>query len=609
MPDVPFLQRFLAELKRRHVFRVAAVYGATAFVVLQVADLLQEGLHLPEIFLTGVTVLALLGFPFALVLAWAYERTSAGVVRTGDASDSEIEALAHEPAARRWPVGLAALGGVALLVAGAWWVLGRPDTANARSYDSIVVLPFVDLSGDPENEYLGDGLAEELLNALVRIDGLNVASRTSAFAFKNTQIGASEIGDSLGVETVLEGSVRRSPGRLRITAQLIDTNTGFHLWSETYDRAPADLLDIQDELTDQIIGALRVQFEENSGDDDGVQQAAQRPTTQRGTEIPEAYDYYLQGRYFWNKRSAEDMNVAVGLFEKAIEADSSFAAAYASIAEAYAVPSGWADGTQEALDKAEQYARLALDIDPALAQAHNALAFVLFARDLDFRDSEASFIRAIELNPNYATARQWYAEVLVVTGRAAEAVEQAKLAEELDPTTIIRWNRARTLYLTGHFEEAIEKAAAIVNENRSMVSLALAIQADAYQMLRDHEAMLSVLATLVPPLNAALQDSLAASDQPIDVYFPGLLARAIDRDMGTRDLLQSPAQDSFEIFLSARAWTWVDRDTAIARLGELAARPDDADFRYEWSEVLADPAFAEIRADPRFAELNAQFGL
>ena len=198
MSETPGFQRLFAELKRRHVFRVAAVYGATAFVVVQVADLLQEALRLPEAFLTGTAVLALLGFPLAIVLAWAYERTSQGVQKTTPAAEGELEAIAAAPAAKRWPLGLAALAGSVLLALGAWWVLG-PDAAEAKSYDSIAVLPFVKLPGDPEDEFLGDGMAEELLNALFRIEGLDVASRTSAFAFKGTSVGMEAIADSLGV--------------------------------------------------------------------------------------------------------------------------------------------------------------------------------------------------------------------------------------------------------------------------------------------------------------------------------------------------------------------------------------------------------------------------
>jgi len=234
MSDTSRYQRFFAELKRRRVFRVAAMYGATAFVVLQVADLFQEGLELPQVFLRVVTVLSLLGFPVALVLAWAYERTPAGVRRTDPAQTGEIEEIVASAPAKRWPIGLAAAAGTALLLVGGWWGLGSPaapgggaapgdgqaaSESTGAGYSSIAVLPFVNvnMSGDPADEYFSDGLSEELLNVLAQIEGLKVAARTSSFAFKGRELDIREIGETLGVETILEGSVRRGADGLRIT--------------------------------------------------------------------------------------------------------------------------------------------------------------------------------------------------------------------------------------------------------------------------------------------------------------------------------------------------------------------------------------------------------
>ena len=595
MSETPAFQRLLAELKRRRVFRVAAVYGATAFVVVQVADLLQEALRLPEVFLTVAAVLALLGFPLAIVLAWAYERTSEGVQKTSPAAKGELEAIAAAPAAKRWPLGLAALAGAALLALGAWWVL-NPDRAEAKSYDSIAVLPFVNMTGDPEDEYLGDGMAEELLNALFRIEGLDVASRTSAFAFKGSSVRAEAIADSLGVETVLEGSVRRSPDRLRITVQLIDAETGFHVWSETYDRAPAELLDIQDDLTDQIMRALAVEL--------GAEESA--PDATRGTENAQAYDYFLQGRYFWNKRSADDMEVAIGLFERAIAADSGYAPAYAAIADARAVPTGWRDDAKASLDESERYARLALAIDPALAQAHTSLAFVLMMRDLDFAAAEASFRRALDLDPEYATAHQWYAELLSAMDRHDEAVHEIGLAVALDPTMIILWTAARTLYFAGRYQEAIAQADEVIEQGRGYVNSSRAYQMDSYEMLGDMEAYLEVVSEFPEGAGfaAEIRDSLAVTP-PDEV--PAMMARGQDRRLPSTDTLLAPGNGG--LFFSARAWAQPDADEAFERLDLLAADPMDVDTRVLWFGVLLDPAFDRLRQDPRYQELNARFGL
>ena len=595
------LTRFFAELKRRHVFRVTAVYGAASFGVLQAADILFPRIGLPDWTVTLVAALALAGFPLALVLSWAYERTAEGIRKTDPAQTGELEAIAAEPAGRRWPIGLAALGGIALLGLGAWWVLGRPDPAEAQTYDSIAVLPFVNMTGDEENEYLGDGLAEELLNALARIDGLKVESRTSSFAFKGSNLGATEIGDSLDVATVLEGSVRGSGDRRRITAQLIDARDGTHIWSETYDRAQADLLDIQDDLTEQITGALAVQLATGQ-----VGELA-RP----GTENPEAYDYLLQGRYFWNKRTPDDQDIAVSLFEKAIELDSSFAPAYAAIADARVVPSGWVPDPEAALNKAEQYARIALEIDPALAQAHAALGLALAFRDLDFRASEASFRRAIELDPEYATGHQWYAELLSAMDRHEEAVAEARLAESLDPTPIIRWNVSRTLYQAARYEEAIAQVDAIVAADPGELRMSQAYKLLSLLALAEYDAALDILEQRGVPGFAvdAMRDSLVVLEPD---EFPAAFARMGEHLQDTepgesgRPLGEQAEGDAFE---SAWGWALAGSDRALDYLEVVGRYPDTVNARIMWFEVLQDPVFDALHDDPRYQRLMEDFGL
>ena len=595
MSDPNGYKRFFAELKRRRVFRVAAVYGATSFVVVQAADVLQEALRLPAAFLTAVAVLALLGFPIALVLAWAYERTPDGVQKTQLAESGEIEAITSAPAGKRWPIGLAALGGAALMVAGAWWVL-KPDSADVRAYESIAVLPFVNMTGDAEDEYLADGMAEELLNALVRIEGLKVASRTSAFAFKGSAIDARAIGDSLGVETVLEGSVRRSDQVLRVTAQLIDASDGFHLWSETYDRAPADLLEIQDDLTEQIVAALSVQLGSDAAD-------AATGVASRGTRSPEAFDHYLQGRHFWNKRYPEDMRIAVGLFEEAIEADSTFGVAYAAIAETYAVPAGWGDDPRASMDEADRYARMALAIDPTLAQAHASLGWTAMFRDLDLATSEQHFVRALELDPEYPTTYQWYSEILAATDRRAEAVRMVRAAESLDPTYIIRYNVARILYLTGRYEDAVRKADEVAREAGSYTEAVLYVKAQAQYMLAEHEAALTTLERAgAGEQIAAARESLAAG-APVatgDSTVNLLLRMA---DIGVDPIIGEPVS-----LLAARFWVRVNPDSALVRLDRLAQNLETGSLRYDWLDVISDTAFDGIRDDLRLEELNARFG-
>ncbi len=599
MSETKGLKSLFADLKRRHVFRVAAVYGAVSFGVLQAADILFPRIGLPDWTVTLVAALTLVGFPFALILAWAYDKTPDGLQRTGPAQEGELAAIAAEPVRSRWPVGLAALTGIALLGVGAWWVLARPGAAEARTYDSIAVLPFVNMTEDPQNEYLGDGLAEELLNALTRIEGLNVESRTSSFALKGSRLGATAIGDSLDVATVLEGSVRRSPDRLRVTAQLIDTADGSHVWSETYDRAPADLLDIQDDLSQRIVQALAMALAPDAG----------TRVMDPGTNSAVAYDYFLQGRFFWNKRTSEDLDVAVGLFHKAIAADSTFAAAYAGIADARAVPAGWDEDPAPALDTAEAYALMALEIDPTLAQAHASLGLTRMMRDLDFDRAEESFRRAIELDPTYATAHQWYSELLSAMDRHDEAVSEGRRSVALDPTMIIRWNLARTLYNAGLYEEAIKETDALIADNRTSFRPAALYKTLSLNMLGRYEELITTLEAegLPPALVEVARDSLRALG---DGEFPAFLARQVEANWprATAGADSAPEEDRRGQFLRAAVWARVDPERALSHLEQMARDPEKVATRVDWFDVLLDPVFDGLRDDPRYLALVRSFG-
>jgi TolB-like protein/Flp pilus assembly protein TadD len=465
-------QQFFAELKRRKVFRVAAVYGATAFVLLQVADILKEGLRLPESFMPFITAVTLLGFPLALILAWIFEVTTEGVQRTDEAAPGEIEEIISQPLSKRWPAGLAALIGLGALLAGAWWVGTRtgplagdatdsPAQAGVRlAYadladdprPSIAVLPFVNMSADPQQEYFSDGITEEVLNVLAKLQDLRVAARTSAFAFKGKQMDMRDVGDSLGVRYLIEGSVRKAGNELRITAQLIDAADGSHLWSDSYDRTLDNVFQIQSEIAEAIARELRVPL--------GMDDPAGLVTP---TADIEAYDLYLAGRSRMRERG-ENVAEAVRLFEAAIARDSLWAPAWAGLAEASEIHLWYMEtGTftypgQEAIDsglsKAESAARRALELDPGQASAYVALGNVLRDR-FDWVNAEAAYREALALDPDNAEAHQQFSEMLGATGRTSEAVRSAARATALDAAPI-RYNiLAWSLSLDDRQEEAI----------------------------------------------------------------------------------------------------------------------------------------------------------
>jgi TolB-like protein/Tfp pilus assembly protein PilF len=342
---------------------------------------------------------------------------------------------------------------VLLLMAGLGYLLYERGFGRAhagQAHNSVAVLPFTNLSGDPARDYFSDGMSEELLNLLARVPGLQVASRTSSFAYKGRNLDIREVGRELGVETVLEGSVRQSGDQVRITAQLIDAETGFHLWSETYDRKLADIFQVQDEIAAAIVTKLRIELAPQD------QQMAVRDKAP--TQNVQAYELYLQGRSVWKRRGEENLLRAVDLYQKALGLDPGFARAHAALASAYVVLPGYTkeEGDEdEFLPLAVASARQALSIDPNIGEAHAVLAQISAQRG-NLLDAESGFFFAISLEPNEPTPHHWYSLLLGQVGRIGAAVEQARRALELDPTSpVIASNLANVYLMAGDDEQAL----------------------------------------------------------------------------------------------------------------------------------------------------------
>jgi serine/threonine protein kinase/Tfp pilus assembly protein PilF len=321
----------------------------------------------------------------------------------------------------------------------------RPTQEETKP--SIAVLPFRDMSSGRDQDYFCEGIAEELINALVKLEGLSVAARTSAFQFKDRDGDIKKIGAELGVKTVLEGSVRKSGDRLRITAQLISVKDGFHLWSEKYDRDLEDIFAIQDEISLAIVDKLKVKLlgEERSA------------LVKRYTADKEAHNLYLKGLYFWNRRLEGGMKTAMEHFHQAVDRDPGYALAYVGIADTYSSTGflGYLP-PNETFPKSREAARKALEIDDALGEAHASLAFTNMFFDWDWGAAEAEFKRAIELNPNYATAHQWYGLYLTLMGRFDEGIAESEKACELDPLSpLINTLTAASHYFAGRYDKSI----------------------------------------------------------------------------------------------------------------------------------------------------------
>ncbi|HEU4747393.1 MAG TPA: protein kinase, partial [Gemmatimonadaceae bacterium] len=321
--------------------------------------------------------------------------------------------------------------------------LNRPFAMTTRA---IAVLPFVNASPDPDNEYLSDGITDELINALAKVDGLRVASRTSVFALKGKAQDVRAIGALLEASEVLEGTLRRSGDNLRITAQLTSTDDGRLVWSERYDRKLDDVFAIQDEIAGTIVNKLRATSFANLTGAPG----------NRHTENVEAYGLYLRGRYAWNKRTSEGVSEGIKYFEEAIAADPSYALAYTGLADSYALHIDYRNvPTHEGFERAKFYARKAIELDDTVAEAHASLAWSVFIYDWDWAGAAREFRRAIELDPRYATAHQWYAFLLASQGNVDEALIEAHTAQENDPASVsVRRSLGYTYFYARKYEQA-----------------------------------------------------------------------------------------------------------------------------------------------------------
>ena len=447
-------QRLFAELKRRKVSRLAALYGTAGFVVVQAADVFVPALGLQPSILRIVALLVILGFPVALVIAWIYERTPEGLRRTEDAADGEIEAIVADDPARRWPVGLAALVGVILISLSAWW-LATGRIRGTGTYDSIAVLPFANLSDGASGERFADGLSEEILNGLSGVEDLRVAARTSSFAFKGTNLDVRTVADSLGVEAVLEGTVRREGDRARITVQLVDSERGFHLWSADYDRELQDVFAVQDEIAAEVVRALVPRL-----------RPVERETLVRGgTTDAAAYDLYLLGREKWRTREIPALIDAIDDFRSATARDSSFALAWSGLADAIDALA-WRETEYDVLVPEGRNAALrALAIEPELAEAWVSAGILAAEFDRDREAGELAVRRAIELRPSYAFAHHQLSGILRNTGRVEEARPYIEEAVRLDPLSpLVLDTYAKHLLVMGdgsRAREPAEKAAAV----------------------------------------------------------------------------------------------------------------------------------------------------
>src|SRR5881296_238257 len=392
---------FFGELKRRNVYKVAVAYAIVGWLLVQVATQVFPFLEIPNWVVRLVIALVVIGFPIALVIAWAFEATPEGIKRTEVADAMPVSAATRRKKhAWIYVVVIAAAISVALFFLGRY-TAGNKSVAsvpNELPAKSIAVLPFDNLSREPDNAYFAEGIQDEILIRLAKVADLKVISRTSTQHFKSAPDNLPQIGKQLGVANILEGSVQKANDQVRVNVQLINAITDAHLWADTYDRKLTDIFVIESDIAKTIADTLQAK----------LSRSAEHVLASRPTENPEAHELYLKGRYFWNRRTGENLKKAADYFQQAIGKDPQYALAYSGLADCHVLLPLYPDlgsNPRDELPKALKAARKAVELDDTLAEAHASLARAL-ASDLQLSPAISEFNRAIELNPNYATARQ-----------------------------------------------------------------------------------------------------------------------------------------------------------------------------------------------------------
>jgi len=439
---------FFAELKRRSVYKVAIAYAVIAWLLIQAGSILFPTFEAPSWVMKVFVTLIATGFVIALIIAWAFEMTPQGMKRTEEISADEF--IPHW-SKRKFAALIASFAVVAggLLVFQVWRTQRTSPVAIAPE-KSIAVLPFENLSEDKSNAYFADGIQDEILTRLSKIADLKVTSRTSTQHYKSVPENLAEIAKQLGVAHILEGSVQKSGDAVRVNVQLIKADNDSQVWAETFDRKLTDIFSVESDVAKAIADQLRAHITRQE-----EQVIAAKPT-----KNIEAYDAYLRGRYFWNKRTSDGIKHAIEHFQQSIARDPDFALGHAGLADSYIALTFYNFAApHETMPKAKESAIKALALDDPLAEAHASLAHILMNYDWNWAAAEKEFKRSIELKPDYATAHEWYAiHYLTATGRFEEAVQEMKRALELEPASLVMNTfMGATLYYAGRYDEAIDQ--------------------------------------------------------------------------------------------------------------------------------------------------------
>jgi len=444
------IDNFFSELKRRNVYKVAVTYAVVGWLIAQITTQIFPFLEIPNWIVRLVIVLIAIGFPIALVIAWAFEATPEGIKRT-EVADTMPAVAGQKKHVWIYVLVIGAAISVALFFLGRYTAgngtprQGEVATVSAKS---IAVLPFDNLSRDPDNAFFAEGVQDEILTRLAKVADLKVIARTSTQKFKSAPADLREVAKQLDVTNILEGSVQKVNDQVRVNVQLINARTNAHLWAEIYDRKLTDIFAVESDIAKTIADTLQVKL--TGSEKQLIASQATNDTT--------AYELYHKGRSLWGKRTGDNIPKAIAFFEQAIARDPNYALAYAGLASAYILsPFYTGADRREAGSKAKEAALKALRLDPNLAEAHAALGKVLFFSEIDLAGATREYKRAIELKPNDADAHHWFSnDSLAALGQFDEAIAEGKRSVELDPLSIvINADLGETFFYARRFDESV----------------------------------------------------------------------------------------------------------------------------------------------------------
>jgi TolB-like protein/Tfp pilus assembly protein PilF len=572
---------FFGELKRRNVYKVAIAYAVVGWLLTQVATQVFPFFEIPNWGIRLVVLIIVIGFPIAIIIAWAFELTPEGLKRTEVADELPKKSVRS----RTWVfvIIIAAALSVGLFFVGRYTAPNRAVTSSLPE-KSLAVLPFANLSGNAENAYFAAGIQDEIITRLAKIGQLKVVSCLSTQRFKSSPDDLPAIAKQLDVANVLQGSVQRSADAVRVNVQLVRADTDTHLWADTFDRKLTDVFQIESDIAKTIAEKLQAKL---TGSEE-------RAISAKPTADLEAHELYLKGRYLWNRRTGENLKKALTYFQQAAEKDPSYALAYTGIADSCAlVPVYGAGAPQDYYPRAKAAAQKALELDDMLGEAHTSLGNVLF-RYLELAESAQEFERGIELNPNYPTAHQWYGRlILLMTGQFDRAIAEVKRAVELDPISSIIHADLGTVYtFARRYDEAIEQFRNILELDpqfywaRRQLGVALELKGAPSDAIVEY------------------QKALKLSDDPRVLAFIGHAEASNGKQKEARAILVQLTEMVKTRYVSGYGFAVIhlalgEKDQALDWL-EKDARERNG---FEINFIKVDPYLDPLRGDPRFEAL------